>query len=304
MRRYQDLIEAILDTGVKKHPVRVDSHVKSEDNKAAKIDRETIGLPCLDFRHDMRMGFPLLTTKKVSFKNVAVELEGFIKGITSKQWFKDRGCNIWNDWCPPSMIPEAIQLQGRDAVKAYMLEQDELGPIYGAQWRDFSGFGHDQFATIAHRLRNNPYDRRMVCSAWVPNLITEMALPPCHYAWNVIVYGDTISLEWQQRSCDLMLGVPYNIASYALLLCLLAHHSGLTPWILKGNLADCHIYEDQIEGAREQLSREPKELPHLLLPRSNGEGPGFSVFDWDHTQVQVTGYHPHPPLKFAKALVT
>ena len=136
----------------------------------------------------------------------------------------------------------------------------------------------------------------------------QMALPPCHFAWNVVVYGDTISLIWHQRSCDLILGVPFNIASYASLLLLLAKDSGLKPWKLTGTLNDCHIYENQIPAAREQLTREPRPLPQLVIndntPYPGRSGGGFfDIFEWNHTQVELVGYDPHPKLDFGAVTV-
>jgi len=296
---YLALVRDVLADGVPKHPVRFDSHVTSGGGKPTKIEIGTTGLPCRSFQHDMRRGFPLLTTKEVNFSTVCVELEAFIKGVTDKRWFHARGVRIWDQWCPPADIPESVR-GSREETESFMRRNNNLGVIYGAQWRDFAGTGYDQLKTICDRLRENPYDRRMVCSAWVPHMIPHMALPPCHYAFVVIVYGDTISLTWKQRSCDLMLGVPFNIASYAMLLELLAKHAGLRPWLLKGDLDDCHIYDNQLQLAKLQAGRRPRELPAVEIPG----GPDFNIFDWTHEQVTVRDYHPHPPIKFEKALAT
>lgn len=302
MKSYLDIVREVVENGVDKQPVRVDSHVKNKDGSATVVENGAIGVPCVPFEHYFRDGFPLLTTKRVSLRTVAVELEGFIKGVTHKQWYKDRGCNIWNAWCNPSMIPDKIK-GDKEAVKEFMVKQNDLGCIYGSQWRNFAGTGYDQFKIIADRLRENPYDRRMVCSAWAPHLMHKMALPPCHLVFNVIVYGDTISLWWGQRSCDLMLGVPFNIASYGLLLCLLAQHSGLRPYKLMGTLGDCHIYKNQIDAAKEQLGRTPLQLPSLTLP-DELDDETFDIFNWTHNDLVLDGYENQGVLDFGEVTVT
>ena len=241
------------------------------------------------FRHDMGHGFPLLTTKKINPQTVWTELEGFIKGITSKQWYKDRNCNIWNQWSNPTNNND-----------------DDLGPIYGYQWRRFNEVydqddngsltGYDQLKNIVNTLKENPADRRMVCSAWNPIQMDSMALPPCHLLWNVVVVGKKISLLWHQRSCDLMLGIPFNIASYATLLLLLAKEAGLRPHILQGTFADCHIYEDHVEGAKEQLIRTPRPLPSIQL------GDYSSIYEWSSDLAGVLNYSHHPQISFPVAV--
>lgn len=301
MRSYLNIVKEVLYYGQEKTPVRFDSHAEKGDKPFSAVENETIGLPFITFRHDMQRGFPLLTTKQVNFKSVCIELEGFIKGITSKKWFREKGTKIWNDWCPPSCIPEFVK-KDKQQLKDFMREVDDLGPIYGSQWRDFAASGYDQLAAICNRLRENPYDRRMVCSAWAPHLINDMALPPCHYAWQVVVYGDRLNLTWKQRSCDLMLGVPFNIASYGLLLCLLARHAGLQPGILQGNLDDCHIYKNHTRAAEEQLQRAPRNLPTLLLPRTTGRV-GFDIFEWTSDMAMLSDYNPHGRIEFGEVTV-
>ncbi len=325
MKQYIDIVQNVLDNGMYKKPVRVD-----DKGNVDTLDNDTIGLPNIIFSHNMQDGFPLLTTKKMPIKTIAVELEGFIKGITSKIWYTDRHCKIWNEWANPELVdsiltqcnifkfesltPEA-QLEIRRHVQQ---QQDDLGPIYGYQWRKFGqqyddypdehldyyarlldgvAEGADQLQSIADKLVNNPTDRRMVCSAWNPNQISQMALPPCHFAWNVVVYADTLNLIWHQRSCDLMLGVPFNIASYALLLSLLANHAGLKPGNLTGTLNDCHIYLNQVDAAREQVGRVPLELPILELPNSQ------SIFDWTYEDVTIKGYKSFEKLDFGKVTI-
>lgn len=304
--------------------------------QAVKVENGTIGLPNVIFSHDMGEGFPLLTTKKMPLRIIAVELEGFIKGITDKDWYRSRGCRIWDEWSNieaakklyeewyPDGPPDVVDyyFEGKPSFesvkKAVQAAATDLGPIYGYQWRRFGqqyndviedgradgvpvSVATDQFKYIADTLRSNPYDRRMVCSAWNPNQKHMMALPPCHYAFNAVVYGNELSLNWVQRSCDLMLGVPFNIASYALLLKLLARHANLRVGNLTGLLADCHIYDNQIDGAKQQLEREPRPLPRLFIP--NNDGDSFDIFKWDHTQLELVDYDPHGKIDFGAVTV-
>lgn len=277
MRQYLNIIYNVLKNGVKK------------ENRTGI---STISTFAETFRHDMSQGFPLLTTKKMAIKSVLVELEGFIKGITSKRWYQDRGCKIWDEWSNPLVTND-----------------DDLGPIYGYQWRRFSQTydeyddgcltKYDQFDNIVRTLKHSPHDRRMVCSAWNPVQINRMALPPCHILWNVVVLGDKLNLAWYQRSCDLMLGVPFNIASYATLLLLLCKETGFEPGILHGTLSDCHIYENQIEKAEEQLDRIPRSLPTMNV-RGTGE---FNVYNWRHDLIDLKNYNPYPKIDFGPVAV-
>ncbi len=331
MKNYIDIVQNVLDNGMYKKPVRVD-----EKGSVDTLDNDTIGLPNIIFSHDMQDGFPLLTTKKMPIKTIAVELEGFIHGITNKRWYEARKCKIWSEWSNPQVVDRLMAMGVTDSMmtfndlspeaqleirRALQKEEKDLGPIYGYQWRKFDEHyggikgmyetcdgtlveglngvleGTDQLQSIADKLRENPTDRRMVCSAWNPNQIKQMALPPCHFAWNVVVYGDTLNLIWHQRSCDLMLGVPFNIASYALLLSLLANHAGLKPGNLTGTLNDCHIYLNQVDAAREQVDRVPLELPGLELPSSQ------SIFDWTYEDVKIKGYNSFDKLDFGKVTI-
>jgi thymidylate synthase len=320
LKQYLDLVRAVLEHGTEKLPER-----KLEGGR--KLDNSTIGLPNQVFSHDMADGFPLLTTKKMGLKTIAIELEGFIKGITSKAWYKERGCNIWNEWANPEVVNRTLdELQTKtldnvkelpDIYKKIQLITDDLGPIYGYQWRHFDEHygnqhefcwgevsinengvrsGTDQLKNVVDTLKSHPADRRMVCSAWNPNQMNMMALPPCHFAWVVTVYDNKLNLCWCQRSCDLALGVPFNIASYALLLKLLAKHANLAEGNLTGILIDCHIYKNQIEGMKEQLKREPRKLPNVDIV--NNDGPWkFDFWRWEHSHILVEDYNPHPPIK-------
>ena len=300
MRSYQDIVRETLN-GEYKHPVRFNG-----SDGVVELDNSTIGIFAAVFRHNMSEGFPLLTTKKMTLKTIAVELEGFIKGITSKKWYQERGCKIWNEWANPKQVKLNMArwgylLDDKGSQKEVMRETDDLGPIYGYQWSNFNKCydeyddgcvkNYDKFKDICEKLRENPYDRRMVVSAWNPVQISRMALPPCHFAWNVVVYNNKLNLIWHQRSCDLMLGVPFNIASYGLLLLLLAKHAGLEPGELVGTLNDCHIYVDQIDNAREQLLRTTRTLPSVCIQNDN-------IFEWTNEDIQLKGYDPHPSLQF------
>lgn len=274
--------------------------------------------------------FPLLTTKRVAFKTMSVELEGFIKGVTNKSWYQERGCKIWDSWCNPAAIEDHIYMREfsydesmtheeateeyNSRKKAAQKEINDLGPIYGYQWRKFGedyppydendvyngipkGQGTDQLKSIVETLKTNPNDRRMVCSAWNPNQFHLMALPPCHILWHVVVINGVLHLGWYQRSCDLMLGVPFNIASYALLMCLLCKESGLKPGKLHGTLANCHIYENQMNGAIEQLTRDAHPLPKLDITNFS------DIYNWSHKDCKLIDYQYEPAIDFGEVAV-
>ena len=287
MRQYQDIVRRILKHGELKHN---------------RTGTDTIAIAGVSFEHDMANGFPLLTTKKMAFRSMATELEGFINAVTDKKWFQDRRCNIWNEWANPTKAPYGHD----DESKARMAAERDLGPIYGFQWRhfgacyvsydtDYSGQGVDQLANLVRMLKTNPNDRRMLVSAWEPSVITQMALPPCHWGFQVTVIGGKLNLMWNQRSVDTMVGLPFNIASYGLLLHLLAKEAGLQEGRLVGFLGDVHIYEDHIAGAREQLSRDPDQypLPQAVTDRFT------SIFDWKAQDTRFVGYQSHPKIEFA-----
>ncbi len=260
------------------------------------------------FVHDMDMGFPLITTKQMGLKNIATELEFFLRGITDKKWLQDRKCKIWNEWANPVKVEQqykiksAMLTQGGNTMTApqatilrnsIMDNERDLGPIYGFQWRHFGGEyqwdenridrnptdnfnpnnpGTDQVAMAIDKLKNNPNDRRIIVSAWNPTEFYQMALPPCHIMHQLIVRDGKLNLIWTQRSCDMFLGIPYNIASYALLLLLYAKEAGLKPGILKGELHDAHIYTNHLPQVQQQLQRAPYPLPTVEIPDENWHG--------------------------------
>lgn len=260
------------------------------------------------FVHDMTDGFPLVTTKQMGLKNIATELEFFLHGITDKKWLTDRKCKIWNEWANPVKVEQEYNTR-MDALKrinvtpcdkskrivrnSIMDSERDLGPIYGFQWRHFGGEyqwdlgriehnptdnfnpqkpGIDQVANAIDKLKNNPNDRRIIVSAWNPVDFPQMALPPCHVMHQLIVRDGKLNLIWTQRSCDMFLGIPYNIASYALLLLLYAKEAGLTPGVLKGELHDAHIYQNHLPQVARQLQRTPYKLPTVEIPDENWNG--------------------------------
>jgi thymidylate synthase len=255
------------------------------------------------FEHDMSEGFPLLTTKKVPLRLVASELEFFIKGITDKNWLRDKNNHIWDEWCSPDIVPYSHDPE----IQKKMMEERELGPIYGWQWRNFGakyishdqqaeGKGIDQFKRLVEKLKENPNDRRMIVSAWNPVDFHRMALPPCHYCFQVTVLDGKLNLLWNQRSIDVALGLPFNIASYALLLHLIAREAGLKEGKLVGFLADAHIFVNHVEGLKEQLTREPKPLPKIKTENFT------SIFDWKYTDTIIEDYEAHPRIRFEIAV--
>ena len=300
MKAYLDLMRKILETG---------------ERRPNRTGVDTLAIPGALFEHDMSEGFPLLTTKKVPHRWVAAELEMFIKGITDKMWLLDRGVTIWKDWARQDKIEYANKDDPEQQTK--MREERDLGPIYGWQWRNFGGGypspdqetefydsrapwvgvkGIDQLANLVEKLKTDPTDRRMIVSAWNPVDIPKMGLPACHYAFQVLVINKRLHLMWNQRSVDSVLGLPFNIANYAMLLHLLAKESGFEEGRLVGMLADTHIYVNHIDGLKEQLSREP-----YLLPRLETEN-FTSIFDWVHTDTVVQHYKHHPKIKFEIAV--
>ena len=301
MKQYLDIVKTTLDKGKR---------------QANRTGIDTFAVPNQHFSHDMRDGFPLLTTKKMPIKTLAVELEGFIGGITDKKWFQERGCKIWNEWANPKVVSERLanHTTHTDGPIKNLIQSEvnDLGPIYGYQWRRFGRnytdpitekfepatlADGDQLGRIVDMLHSNPDDRRLVCSAWNPLDIPMMGLPACHVMFVLTHIEGELSLHWTQRSCDLMLGVPFNIASYAILLELLAKEGGFTAANLSGMLCNCHIYENQLEGAREQVSRSPQQLPNLTITNFK------SIFDWTHKDIELSGYNPLDKINFGGVAV-
>ncbi len=259
MKQYLNLLDRILTEGV------------------TKTDRTGTGTKSV-FGHQMRFnmadGFPLLTTKKLHLKSIIHELLWFLAGDTNVKYLQDNGVRIWNEWAD---------------------ENGELGPVYGHQWRswpDYKGGTIDQIANVVDLIKHHPDSRRMVVSAWNPAEIEEMALPPCHCLFQFYVADGKLSLQLYQRSADTFLGVPFNIASYALLLQMMAQVTGLEPGEFIHTTGDTHLYLNHIEQARLQLTREPRPLPRMII------NPDVkSIFDFKYEDFQLEGYDPHPHIK-------
>jgi len=290
MRAYLNIVSKVLKEGVLKQD---------------RTGTGAITIAGAMFEHEMSNGFPLLTTKKMPYKVIASELEFFIKGITDKQWLQERNNHIWDEWANPKKAPYAHD----EETKKKMAAERDLGPVYGFQWRhfgapyynyntDYTGQGVDQLKYIVDTLKTNPADRRLIVSAWNPIAKNQMALPPCHYSFQVTVSGNKLNLLWNQRSVDVMLGLPFNIASYATLLHLLAKETKLEEGRLVGFLGDTHIYANHVAGAKEQLARDPNKytLPKLITEQFT------SIWNWQYTDSKVVGYESYPRISFEIAV--
>jgi thymidylate synthase len=249
-------------------------------------------------RFDLSEGFPLLTTKKVHLKSIIHELLWFIRGDTNIKYLVDHDVRIWNEW-PYEAFKRSSDYQG-ESMEAYVnkIKTDanfankygDLGPVYGAQWRQFNGV--DQLQFILDEIKNNPQSRRMILSAWNPADINKMALPPCHTLIQFYVADNKLSLQLYQRSADIFLGVPFNIASYALLLMMVAQVSGLEVGEFVHTLGDAHIYQNHFDQIKLQLSREPRKRPVMIL---NPEV--RSLYDFTYDDFKLKDYDPHPAIK-------
>ena len=243
-------------------------------NGVAKGDRTGTGTRSVfgrQLRYDLAQGFPLVTTKRVHFTSIALELLWFLRGDSNVRWLQERGVTIWDEWA--------------DA-------DGDLGPVYGVQWRSWptpSGESIDQLSQLVEQIRSNPDSRRLIVSAWNPADIPSMALAPCHAFFQVFVADGRLSLQIYQRSADMFLGVPFNIASYALLTHMLAQQTDLEVGDLVWTGGDCHIYDNHVEQVERQLAREPFPLPTLRLTRKPA-----SILDYAYEDLEVVGYEHHP----------
>lgn len=241
-------------------------------NRPLKQDRTGTGTHSMfghQLRFDLRNGFPLLTTKKVNFRAVVAELLWFLSGDTNVKTLQRQGVNIWN----------------ADAARH---GSDDLGPIYGKQWRDFGGV--DQIQDLIHQIKTNPDSRRLIVSAWNPPELPAMALPPCHVMFQMYVDADGLSCLVYQRSADVFLGLPFNIASYALLTRLIALECDLQVKELIWTGGDCHLYANHVDQAREQLTRSPRPLPLLYISKN-------PIFGYHTEDMVLTNYDPYPAIK-------
>jgi thymidylate synthase len=250
-------------------------------NGADKGDRTGTGTRSLfgrQMRFNLEEGFPLLTTKKLHMRSIIVELLWFLRGDTNIKWLQERGVKIWDEWAD---------------------EDGELGPVYGKQWRRWEGADgkvYDQIARVVHDLQHNPNSRRHIVSAWKVDEVDGMALPPCHCLFQFYVANNKLSCQLYQRSADVFLGVPFNIASYALLTHMVAQVTGLGVGDFVHTFGDVHIYSNHMEQVKEQLTRTPRPLPRLIL---NPEVKDLLDFEYtpERKDIQFEGYDPHPHIK-------
>ncbi|WP_430815822.1 thymidylate synthase [Carboxylicivirga sp. RSCT41] len=261
MKQYLDLLDRVLDEGFKK-----------ED----RTGTGTISVFGHQMRFDLSEGFPLLTTKKLHLKSIIHELLWFLKGSTNVKYLQDNGVRIWNEWAK---------------------EDGELGPVYGYQWRswpDYNGGHIDQIRQVIESIKNNPDSRRHIVSAWNVGAIDDMQLPPCHIMFQFYVADGKLSCQLYQRSADIFLGVPFNIASYAILTMMVAQVCGLKPGTFVHTLGDAHIYLNHIEQVKLQLTREPKSLPQMKINAERTEIDEFVFEDFE-----LVNYDAHPHIKGA-----
>ena len=281
MKAYLDYLQYVLDNGTM---------------TANRTGINTLACSGYMLKHDMKDGFPLLTTKKMGIKNIASELEMFIKGIQDKRWLQERNNHIWDEWCNPKKVP----YNNDEDTKAKMLAESDLGPIYGSQWVCFNGDAEkgNQLKTVIETIKKDPTCRRLVVSAWNPLQLDQMALPPCHVLFELLCYPEqgTMDILWFQRSCDSFLGVPYDLASYALLLTLICKETGYTPGCVYGMLGSCHIYENHFDVVKEQLSRPTHKLPVIEIENWT------NIWEWEYTDVKLLNYESEGKLVGAIAV--
>jgi thymidylate synthase len=272
MQQYHDALQTILDQGV----------VSSD-----RTGTGTVSYFGMQQRYSLSDGFPLVTTKKLHLKSIIHELLWFLAGDTNIKYLKDNGVSIWDEWAD---------------------ENGDLGPVYGYQWRHFPAMvksnetangeplyfarSVDQIADLVEAIRATPDSRRLIVSAWNPADVPDMALPPCHTLWQVRIAGGKLHLQLYQRSADMFLGVPFNIASYSLLLLMLAHVTGYEPGDFVHTIGDAHIYSNHMEQVKLQLSRTPKALPTVRIKRNVP-----SLFDFTYDDFEVLNYDPDPAIK-------
>ncbi|MGL3200080.1 MULTISPECIES: thymidylate synthase [Curtobacterium] len=260
---YEDLLRRVLEEGTPK------------GDRTGTGTRSIFGA---QLRYDLSKGFPLVSTKRVHFKSVAYELLWFLRGDGNARWLQEHGVRIWNEWAG---------------------EDGDLGPVYGVQWRSWptpSGEHVDQIAQVIEQIRTNPDSRRLIVSAWNVADVPDMALAPCHAFFQFYVVDGKLSCQLYQRSADMFLGVPFNIASYALLTHMIAAQTGLEVGDFVWTGGDCHVYDNHVEQVREQLTRTPYPMPTLRL------APRDSIDDYVYEDLEVVGYHHHPAITAAVAV--
>lgn len=253
MQQYHDALKTILD------------HGEDTGDRTGTGTRSYFGMQT---RYRLAEGFPLVTTKKLYLRGIIYELLWFLAGDTNIRYLQDNRVTIWDEWAD---------------------ENGDLGPVYGKQWRDFGGV--DQIETLVDMIKTSPDSRRLIVSAWNPQDVPDMALPPCHTMWQVRVLNGKLHLQLYQRSADMFLGVPFNIASYALLQHMLAHVTGYEVGDFVHSIGDAHIYSNHMEQVQLQLSRTPKTLPKLVIKRDV-----TSIFDFTFEDFEIVGYEPDPAI--------
>lgn len=259
MQQYVDLMRHVFEHG---------------HNKTDRTGTGTRSVFGHQMRFDLNQGFPLVTTKKLHLRSIIIELLWFLRGDSNVRWLQERGVSIWDEWAD---------------------EQGELGPVYGVQWRSWptpDGRHIDQITQLLNQIRQNPDSRRLIVSAWNVAEISNMALPPCHALFQFYVAEGRLSCQLYQRSADIFLGVPFNIASYSLLTHMVAQQCGLDVGEFIWTGGDCHLYSNHLEQAQLQMSREPRALPKLVIKRKPE-----SLFDYEFEDFEFVGYDPHPGIK-------
>jgi len=262
MRQYLEALQTVLERG------------ERSSDRTGTGTTSYFGLQC---RYPLADGFPLVTTKKLHLRSIIHELLWFLSGDTNIGYLRENGVSIWDEWAD---------------------ENGDLGPVYGHQWRHFPKITGgvigevDQIAGLIEAIRKTPDSRRLIVSAWNPGEVDQMALPPCHTMWQVRITGGRMHLQLYQRSADMFLGVPFNIASYALLLAMLAHVTGYEPGDFIHSIGDAHIYSNHMDQVATQLARSPHALPQLRITRDVG-----SIFDFRHDDFAFDGYDPDPAIR-------
>lgn len=273
MKQYLDALKYIIDKGI---------------DKPTRTGIDTRGVFGMQFRYNMADGFPAMTTKKLAFNSMKAELLWFISGSSDVKELQKLGCHIWDANAEADYWKPKARFEG------------DLGRVYGVQWRDWqapNGRKIDQLGEVIERIKKDPYDRRLIVNAWNPGELDQMALPPCHSFFQFFVADGKLSLQMYQRSCDMFLGVPFNIASESLMLHMVAQVTGLEPGEFVHTLGDAHIYHNHFDQVKEQLSREPFPLPKLKL------NPGIkNIDDFKMDDIELVDYQSHPGIKASMAV--
>lgn len=288
MKQYLELCKTILDKGTYKDD---------------RTGTGTFSIFGYQTRYNLEEGFPLVTTKKVFLRGIIHELLWFISGDTNIKYLVDNNVHIWDDWAykayslsdefkGETMQEFAEKIKGLDKEDPFVKKWAELGPVYGRQWRNFNEQGVDQLQNLIEQIKTNPNSRRLIISAWNPCEVDQMALPPCHSFMQFYVINGKLSCQLYQRSADVFLGVPFNIASYSLFTMMIAQVCGLKPGEFVHTMGDAHIYKNHVDQIKLQLSREPKKLPTMKI------NPNVkSIFDFKIEDFELEGYEPWPRIK-------